>query len=191
MSTIHGVNWYAVRVRSCAEAHVVAGLVGRDLETFLPSYGSPRTWSDRRKVVQVPLFPGYVFCRFNPEQRLPVVMTPGVVGIVSCGPHPVPIPDIEVDSVRRMVETRMRLHQNPYLSVGDRVEAVRGPLKGVIGIIVEQKRGWRLVVSVNLLQRSVAVEIDTAMVVSIKKGAPASATGSVCQSAGLVLRPNA
>ena len=178
MLTTEGLHWYAVRVRSCAEAVVVAGLVGRDLRTFLPSYGSPRRWSDRRKVVQVPLFPGYVFCRFNPNQRLPVLMTPGVVGIVSCGTQPEPIPDIEVDSIRTMVESRMQLHQNPYLSVGDPVEVIRGPLKGVVGIIVEQRRGWRLVVSVNLLQRSVAVELDTSMVVSIRNKTMGSAADS-------------
>jgi transcription antitermination factor NusG len=171
------IPWYAVRTRSCAEFVVTAGLQGRELEVFLPRYHSLRSWSDRKKVIDVPLFPGYVFCKFSPDRRLSVLMTAGVVGIVSCGATPVPIPEIEITSIKTMIESGSKLLRNPYLAVGDRVEVARGPLKGVVGVIVNQKSEYRLVVSVNLLQRSIAVEIDTSMVIPLRKPV---ATSSAC-----------
>jgi transcription antitermination factor NusG len=168
-----GVNWYAVRVRSCAEFVVAAGLRARDLDTFLPVYESSRRWSDRKTIIQVPLFPGYVFSRFVPTRRLPVLMTSGVVNIVSFGTEPVPVPDIEIDSIRRIIEARTQLLSNPYLAVGKRVEVVQGALKGVIGTILARKSGCRLVVSVHLLQRSVAVEMDVSMVAPYNREATA------------------
>jgi transcription antitermination factor NusG len=158
------IKWYAVRVRSCAEFVVATGLRARDLDTFLPAYQSSRRWSDRRKIVEAPLFPGYVFAKFAPTRRLPVLMTSGVVNIVSFGTEPAPVPDVEIDSIRKIIETRTQLFPNPYLSIGKRVEVAGGPLRGVVGTIVAMKSGWRLVVSVHLLQRSIAVEIDMSMV---------------------------
>lgn len=158
------IRWYAIRVRSCAEFVVAAGLGARDLDTFLPVYESLRNWSNRRKIVQVPLFPGYVFSRFDPKRRLPILMTSGVVSIVSFGNEPAPISDIEIHSIRKIIETRTQLFPNPYLAVGRQVEVVRGPLRGVVGTVVALKSGWRLVVSVHLLQRSIAVEMDQSMI---------------------------
>jgi len=166
VSTVNdeSVSWYAVRVRSCGEFVVASGLRARELDTFLPVYESSRRWSDRSKVVQVPLFPGYVFAKFLGTRRLPVLMTSGVVNIVSFGTQPAPVPEIEIESIRKIIESRTQLFPNPYLAPRKQVEVVRGSLRGVIGTIVSVKCRWRLVVSVHLLQRSIAVEMDMSMV---------------------------
>lgn len=160
--------WFAVRVRSRYEATTSAHLRGRGLEEFLPIYQAQRQWSDRVKVVNQPVFPGYVFCRLNPQDRLPVLSAPGVVGIVGFGDGPTPVPEKQIDDVRKLVESGLLLTPLPFLEVGQRVLVERGPLAGVEGI-VEAKRGrYRLIVSIDLLQRSVATEIDRIWVRPLK-----------------------
>jgi transcription antitermination factor NusG len=152
--------WYAVRVRSNREHLVSVHLREHGYEQFAPSYKVERQWSDRVRKIDRFLFPGYVFCRLDPHDRLPVLMLPGVVDLIGFGKLPAPIPDAEIDRVRKMVESGLPVASWPYLTAGDTVLIESGPLAGLEGILLRTKGKYRLVVSVNLLQRSVAAEID-------------------------------
>jgi transcription antitermination factor NusG len=152
--------WFALRVRSNYERITVAHLRDRGYEDFAPSYKVEKRWSDRTKQIEQFLFPGYIFCRFDPNDRLPVLTTPGVVDLVGFGKMPEHIPDSEIDRVRKMVESGLLVTPYPYLQVGQAVLIERGPLSGVEGILVDVKGKARLVVSVNLLQRSVSAEVE-------------------------------
>ncbi len=123
-------------------------------------YRARRRWSDRWKEVERCLFPGYVFCRFSWEERLHVLGTPGIQSIVGFGKTPEPVPDAEIAALQAMVKSGRRMEPWPHLRVGERVRIEEGCLKGVCGVLVREQECWRVVVSVELLQRSVAVEID-------------------------------
>lgn len=152
--------WHAVRVRSNQERIASAHLGERGYEPFAPSYKSARQWSDRKKQIDQYLFPGYIFCRFDPGNRLAVLTAPGVVGLVGFGKTPEPIPDQEIERVRRMVTSGLLVTPFPFIKVGQAVLIERGPLMGLEGILVETKGKHRLVVSIILLQRSVSAEVD-------------------------------
>jgi transcription antitermination factor NusG len=152
--------WFAVRVRSNHERIAAAHLRERGYEEFSPSLRTERRWSDRTKEMDQFLFPGYVFCRLNPLDRLPVLTAPGVVDLVGFGKIPAQIPDNEIENVRRMVQSGLLVMPWPFLQLGHRVLIERGPLAGVEGILDEVKGKCRLVVSVQLLQRSVSAEVD-------------------------------
>jgi transcription antitermination factor NusG len=152
--------WFAVRVRSNHERIAAAHLRERGYEEFSPSWKTERRWSDRTKELDQFLFPGYVFCRLNPLDRLPVLTAPGVVDLVGFGKIPAPVPDQEIETVRRMVQSGLFVMPWPFLELGHRVLIERGPLAGVEGILDEVKGKCRLVVSVQLLQRSVSAEVD-------------------------------
>jgi transcription antitermination factor NusG len=154
------IPWYAVRVRSRSESLVDQVLNGKGFETFLPTYRSKRVWSDRTVELDQPLYPGYVFCRFEFERRLPILQSVGVVDIVSAGREPLPIPESDILTVRRIVDSQLRSSPWPFLRTGQRVEIHKGPLRGIEGILLVQKKNYRLVVSIPLLQRSVNVEIE-------------------------------
>ncbi len=158
----HGDHrWYAIRVRSKYENVASAGLRGKGYEEFLPSYRSKRRWSDRVKEIELPLFPGYLFCRFCVNDRLlPILTTPGVLSIAGAGKTPIPVRDEEVGAVRAILSSGLASRPWPFLRVGSRVYIESGPLAGLEGIIAETEKVDRLIVSVSLLQRSVAVEID-------------------------------
>jgi transcription antitermination factor NusG len=130
------------------------------MESFLPLYRSRRRWSDRTRVMDLPLFPGYVFCRFHPESLLPVITTPGVVRVISAGVRPCPIADEEIAAIQSIISSGNEAEPWPYLQAGRKVRILDGPLFGIEGILIEVKNRRRLVVSVQLLQRSVAVEVD-------------------------------
>jgi transcription antitermination factor NusG len=135
-------------------------LQAKGYEHFLPEVRSRRRWSDRTKEIQAPLFPGYVFCRFNAAHRVPVLESAGVVGIVGFGSLLAPIPAEEILAVETMLRLCKHVEPYPFLREGQRIRIERGPLAGVEGIVVELKNSFRLVASVTLLQRSVSVEID-------------------------------
>jgi transcription antitermination factor NusG len=156
--------WYALRVRSNHERVAAMHLREQGYEEFCPAYKAERQWSDRKKTVEQFLFPGYVFCRLNPDDRLPVLMMPGVVNVVGFGSQPAAIPDQEIEHVRTMVRSGLLVTPWPFLSVGQTVVLERGPLAGVEGILQQIKKTFRLVVSVQLLQRSVSTEVDRAWV---------------------------
>lgn len=152
--------WFALRLRSNYERVAGAHLRERGYEQFAPCYKMEKRWSDRKKLMDQFLFPGYVFCRFDPNDRLPILTVPGVVDIIGFGKSPEPIPDSEIERVRRLVDSGLLVTPHPYVRVGQAVLIERGPLSGVEGILVEVKGKTRLVVSINLLQRSVSAEVD-------------------------------
>lgn len=152
--------WYAVRVKPNFEKTSASLLEGKGYEVFLPTYHSRRQWSDRLKELDLPLFPGYVFCRLEVNQRLPVLTTPGVMNIIGVGKTPMPVPEEEIAAVQTIVLSRLESQPWPFLKIGQRVRIEHGPLAGVEGILTQFKSGYRLVVSISLLQRSVATDIE-------------------------------
>ena len=166
-------RWYAVYTRSNCEFKVAKHLSTRGLEEFLPVYKCRRHWSDRTRELDLPLFAGYVFCRFDAHHGLPVVSAPGVVRIVGSGRMPVPIADSEIAAIRAICASGVHAQPWPFLEVGRRVALVNGPLAGVEGIVVELKNEFRLVVSIPLLQRSVAAEIEREWIQPLSCAAPA------------------
>ena len=152
--------WFALRVKSRSEKIVAMIARNKGFEEFLPLYQSRRRWSDRFQSVELPLFPGYVFCRLNPEFRLPLLTIPGVLGFVGIGKVPAPIDDAEIAAIQIAVRAGLSAEPYPFLEVGQRVRVAEGPLAGVEGSLVEVRKQQRLVVSVSMLKRSVAIEID-------------------------------
>lgn len=160
-----GSLWYALSVRTRFEKLVDAHLQGRGYETFLPTHLERRKWSDRTKSLVIPLFPGYIFCRFDINAaRLPILMTPGVNFVVGAGRTPLAVDESEIANVRLAVGSGNPISPWPYPGVGETVEIEHGPLRGIRGIVVRVENMERLVVSVSLLMRSVAVEIDRSSV---------------------------
>lgn len=161
--------WFAVQVRTRYESMAATALRGKGYEPFLPMFTSRRRWSDRIKEIELPLFPGYLFCRLNPQNRLPVLKTPGVIQIVGVGRNPMPLEECEVEAIQTVVKSGLPREPWPFLQVGNRVRIEYGPLSDREGILVAFKGNYRIVMSVTLLQRSVAVEIDRAWVSCVSK----------------------
>lgn len=159
-----GYAWYALRVRSRHEDVVAMHLRARGYDSFLPLYKSRRPWSDRFKEIELPLFPGYVFCRFDPLNRLPILTVPGIVHVVGVGRTPIAIDEAELAAIQAAVESGLPRQPWPFLEIGHKVRIERGPLCGVEGILLGFRGHQRLVLSVTLLQRSVAVQVDEAWV---------------------------
>jgi transcription antitermination factor NusG len=159
--TWNGLHWYAVYTRVQHEKIVAQALAVKGYEEFLPLCRCRRRWSDRIKDLELPLFPGYVFCRFDAEQRLPILVTPGVHHIVGIGKIPLPVEEAEIAAIQSIVRTGLPTEPWPFLQVRQRVRIDSGPLEG---LLLAVKKPYRLVVSVTLLQRSVAVEIDSVWV---------------------------
>ena len=156
-----GFPWFALQVRTRHESFVAEHLDGKGYEYFLPLYKSRRRWSDRIKEIDAPLFPGYLFCRFNPQDRLPILKTPGVTQIVGYSHVPTAVEEEEIEAIRTLVVSGLPNYPHPFLTVGNRVRIEAGALRGLEGILLEVKGKRKLVVSITLLQRSVAVEIDS------------------------------
>jgi transcription antitermination factor NusG len=165
---IESLPWFALQVRSNHEQVAALHLRSRGYEEFSPSYKVERQWSDRKKTADQSLFPGYVFCRLNARDRLPVLTVPGVVGIVGFADGPMSIPEEEVARVRAMLNSGLVVMPWPFLKVGETVLIERGPLAGIEGILQEVKGKCRIVVSISLLQRSVSSEIERAWVRPLK-----------------------
>src|SRR5271154_2336200 len=164
--------WFALQVRTRNEAGVAEQLSGRGYERFLPLYKVRKRWSDRIKEVDAPLFPGYLFCRFDPQDRLPILKTPGVMQIVGFKNGPVAVDESEIQALLTVIAAGAPHQPWPLLTAGDRVRIESGPLLGLEGILIDVKRSHRLVLSVTLLQRSVAVEIDSALVAAVSPARP-------------------
>src|SRR5271155_1165790 len=173
--------WFALQVRTRHEAGVADQLSGQGYERFLPLYKVRKRWSDRIKEVNAPLFPGYLFCRFNPQDRLPILKTPGVIQIVGFKTGPAVVDEAEIRSIQTLVAAGVPHQPWLFLAAGDRVRIESGPLLGLEGILTEVRRSYRLVLSVTLLQRSVAVEIDSASVTAINPSRPRQAEKSDSQ----------
>jgi len=154
-------SWYGLRTKSRFEKAAAASLAYKGYEPYLPCYRRRRRWSDRVTEIEAPLFPGYIFCRFDPSRRLPILTTPGVVGVVGCGRAPAPIPDDEIAAIETVLKSGLVSGPCSYLPAGQRIRIEEGALAGLEGVVVKSRKPvWRLIVSVTLLQRSVGVEID-------------------------------
>lgn len=153
-------QWFAVSVKTRRESFISEVIGEKGFEGFAPTYVSRRRWSDRLKSVELPLFPGYVFCRIDVTHRMPILTIPGVFQFVGVGKTPFPIESREIGAIREVAESGYGTEPWPYLKLGQRVRLEEGPLAGLEGVFVESGRQSRIVVSVDLLMRSVAVTID-------------------------------
>lgn len=161
------VKWFAVQTRPKHEKSVAGLLEAKGYEQLLPLYQSWHRHSGRLQSVLLPLFTSYLFCRFDPLRRLPVLMTPGVFTIVGIGREPQPIPSEEIARIQASCSSGLPVRPWPYVERGDLVRVECGPLQGVEGILVSEKNACRLVVSVEILKRSVAVEVERDWVVPV------------------------
>lgn len=152
--------WFAAHVRSRHEKKVALQLNNSELECFLPLYQARHRWQDRSMIVHLPLFPGYVFIRIRPEERMRVVTISGVVSLVGVNGRPTPIALREIENLRKCVSKDGSVQPHPYLSAGRRVRIKNGPFAETEGILSRRKGRCRLVVSIHLIERSVAVEVD-------------------------------
>ena len=161
------VQWYAACTTARHEKKVAQQLCERDIECFLPLYHSVRRWKDRRKELDLVLFPGYIFVRLALRERLRVLQLPGVARFVSFNGQPAALPSSDVEALRTGFAQRLPIEHHPYLTVGRRVRVVSGPLSGAQGILVRWKSNSRLVISIDAIMRSVSLEIDEADVVPL------------------------
>ena len=152
--------WHALYTRHQHEKAVAQALSGKGFEVFLPQYRTVRKWTDRRKEIALPLFPNYVFIQGGLDRMLSIVTTPGVQSLVSWGGRPAEIPWNEIEAVRRLVKSSLPLEPHPFLKCGDLVRIKSGALEGIEGILVRKTSRVRLVLSVEMLFRSAAVEVD-------------------------------
>jgi transcription antitermination factor NusG len=153
-------NWYALFTRHQHEKSVAFALSNKSHEAYLPLYRSVRKWQDRTKQLWLPLFPCYVFIREGMDRQLQILTTPGVIHIVKWGGRPAVVPQSQVVAIRQIIESGLIVETHPYLKCGDRVRVKTGPLMGLDGILTRKKGVARLVVSMEMLGRSAAVEID-------------------------------
>jgi transcriptional antiterminator NusG len=155
-------QWFAIWTRSRHEQVVRSQLDEKRVEAFLPTLTKWSRWKDRRKQIEVPLFPGYVFAKFGPDRRLGVLKCSGVVSIVSVNGQPVPVPDAEIESIRTLVTSTLPYDPCPTIKTGTMVEVVHGPLKGVVGRLARKGSQARLILAVNLIGQGVSVQVDAA-----------------------------
>ncbi len=155
-------RWYAIQTRSRHEKVVATRLANHGIHTYLPTIAEVHRWSDRRKLLHVPLFPGYAFIRSgNPAETIALVMrTEGVLGVLGAGLHGTPIPDEEIEVIARVLAERIPYANHPFLNIGQRVRVRGGPLDGVEGILLARKGETALVISVEMIRRSLAVCIE-------------------------------
>jgi transcription antitermination factor NusG len=159
--------WFALKVKARWEETVVAHLRYRGYDPFLPTYVFKSQWADRVKSTELPLFPGYLFCQFDLRSRLPILTAPGVNYIVGIGRAPEPIDEQEIESIRRVVGSGLYYEPHPYLTTGQFVQVEHGSLAGLVGRVILQKNASRLIISIDLLMRSVSTEIDRSWVKAV------------------------
>jgi transcription antitermination factor NusG len=167
MHEVHLSPWYALHVRSRHEKTVHAQLQAKQQDAFLPLYAAKNRWADRWKTVSLPLFPGYVFCRFDSATRYSVLATSGVIDVVRVGSEPAAIENSQIEAVQLIVNSQVPAEPYPHLVKGEQVMMTGGPLNGLIGTLTSIRNCVRLVLSVELLCRSVLVEIDRDWVVPL------------------------
>jgi transcription antitermination factor NusG len=166
-------SWFALQVRARWESATATLLNGKGFETILPTYTMKRHWSDRSKIVAAPLFPGYVFCRFDVHNRLPILITPGVISVLGRGRTPEVVDESEISAIQSVIRSGVQMQPWPYLQIGERVRIKEDVLEGLEGILTSFRGNQRVVISVTLLQRSVALEIDRSRIVPL--GSPRQA----------------
>jgi transcription antitermination factor NusG len=163
-------GWHALYTRHQHEKVVAQALLGKGFEVFLPQYRAVHRWKDRQKNILLPLFPNYVFIHGGLDRMLSIVTTPGVHSLISWGARPASIPAEEIEAVRRLVESPLQVEPHPFLRCGELVRIKSGPLRGIEGILVRKTRGVRLVLSVEMLSKSAAVEVDVSAVEHVRAG---------------------
>jgi transcription antitermination factor NusG len=166
------LRWYAAYANIRHEKQVALQLEGRSLDCFLPLYRSVRRWKDRRREIDLPLFPGYLFVRMAAQDRLKVLSVPGVVHMVNFRGQLAPLPDTEIETLRERLRMCGGAEPHPYLMVGARVRVRSGPLAGLEGILVRRKDKFRIVLSIELIMRSIAVEVDEADIDAVGRTTP-------------------
>lgn len=154
--------WYAIHTRSRHEKVVRDQFGAKGITHLLPLHLKRSLWKDRVKMVEVPLFSGYIFGYFALQDRLQVLQTVGVVRLVGLSGAPEPVPEEQIEAIRAMIENRLPYDPHPYIKEGMMVRVKRGPLAGTEGVLVEKKKHFRFVINVDLIQKSVAVDIDSA-----------------------------
>ena len=152
--------WFAVYTCAQHERRVEQQFAERHIESFLPTYESVRRWKDRRMRLRLPVFPGYLFVRIALPDRLKILQTPSVVRLVSFNGQPHPVPERDIEFLRNWTANALRIEPHPYLAVGSRVRVIRGPLEGAEGILVRRKNIYRVVLSLDFICKSAAVEVD-------------------------------
>ena len=157
-------HWYAAYTSANHEKRVAEQLEARDVECFLPLYASVRRWKDRRVTLQLPLFPGYVFIHMALRNRLQILQIPGVASLVGFGGTPAALPQNEIDVLRAGLGTGVRAEPHPYINVGRKVRVTGGPLAGLEGMLLRWKGNLRVVLSIDLIQRSVVVDVDASAI---------------------------
>lgn len=160
--------WYAAYTCSNHEKRIAQQLQERGIEHFLPLYETVHRWKDRRMRLSLPLFPGYVFVRLPLRDRLRVLQVPSVVRFVGCGDLPTALPESEIESLRNGLREELRAQPHPYLMTGRRVRVKSGPLAGMEGILQRRKGDFRVVLSIDLIMRSIAVDVDIADVLPLE-----------------------
>lgn len=162
-------QWYAAYTRANHERRVADQLSEHEVEHFLPEYESVRRWKDRKVRLQMPLFPGYLFVHLALRDRLRVLQVPGVARLVGFDGHPTSVPEDEVTRIREFLDQGLRVGPHPYLTAGRRVRLKSGPLAGTEGILLRRKGNFRVVISIGLIQRAVAVDVELADVEPLAK----------------------
>lgn len=160
MHAYDNLAWFALQARPRLEKAIARLLCEKGFEPYLPLYNRRRQWRHSTTTLETPLFPGYLFCRLDPDKRMPVLTTPGVLGVLGIGRVPMPIPDAELEDIRRVVQSGLYVEPFPHVTEGQRVRIANGPLSGTEGIVIDASKPRRITVSINLLQRSVAATID-------------------------------
>jgi transcription antitermination factor NusG len=159
-SGLRDSSWYALYTRHQHEKMVHQVLTNKGFNTFLPLYATTHNWKDRTKALTLPLFPCYVFLKGGVERRLQILTTPGIYGVVSSAGQPAAIPDVEIEAIRRVVQSGARVEAHPYLKCGNWVRVKCGPLAGIEGILARKKNISRLVLSVEILGTAAAIEVS-------------------------------
>ncbi len=157
-------RWFALQVRTRWESSTAVLLSGKGYQTLLPTFKARKRWNGKLREVSTPLFPGYVFCQFDAQKRLPILITPGVLSVVGRGRVPLPVDDTEMTAIQTIASSGFRAEPWPYLEVGQKIRIESDSLMGLEGILINFKGNHRIVVSVTLLRRSVALEIDRSCV---------------------------
>jgi transcription antitermination factor NusG len=164
--------WFALRVRPNYEKPVAAALRGKGFQEFLPLVQSRRQWSDRVKIMDLPLFPGYLFCRLSLEQRMPLLTTPGFLYLVGVGKNPEAVNESEIEAIQSVLRSGLPVAPWPSLMVGQKVRLKHGPLRGLEGVLTKIANQHRMYVAVTLLKRSISVEVAPEWIDTIKAPTP-------------------
>jgi transcription antitermination factor NusG len=192
-SLIQQLPWYAVHIRMYGHEHVERALQHKGFDVFAPKYARTRLVGTSRKSVLNPLFPGYLFCALDQRDRLGVLTVPGVINILGMGSSPSPVPDHEIDAIRRAIDSGLPFEPIRLLEPGELVEVQSGPLAGVTGVVLNYKGKYRLVITVTTLNdRAVSVEVDSETVTRCKSASLTKpAPHKMIQEAPLLMKPPA